>query len=438
VTPAPDSPDIGRRLDALPFTRLHGGAALVCILAMACSLSEISLSNALSAVYSIPPRRASSTELSMLLSAVYVGAIVGAPLFGWMADRLGRRNMLMFILAWIAGTSAAAAFTQSILQLTLCRGLAGMALGAIPPVVVSFLADLLPPGRRGAATLWCVALAALGPTGTLLFIHSTSGSLPLGMDGWRLVFLLLAGACVLTAAGAALLPESPRFLAARARLPEAAQALQRFLQSPALMQAGPARDPQAAVAPAPSTRRPGFIYLLFALSPWATVTVAILSGAILTQRGFALTDALLVVGLATLGPLLGNVLGSTLIDRIDRRHVLSLTCIGMIAAGAVFVTADAAAVVLLGAIVFGMASSIYVTTLTLYAAELFPTRNRGRHLASAWALNRVGAAIAPFVFVPLLRSQGAGPMFLLVVAILVASAATVYLSPRGLQRRGLA
>lgn len=434
------SADIGSEMDALPFTRLHGYAMLVCLLAMICALSEISLSSALSAIFSVPPAKASSTELSLLLSSVYLGAIIGAPLFGAMADRFGRRTLLIGSMAWMAATSAAAGYTHTILQLTLCRGLTGMALGALPPIVISLLADVLPPYWRGTATLWCVAVSAVGPTSTLLFLRAAATTHPMGMDAWRLCFLVLSLACCLVVVGAVLLPESPRFLAVRGRLAEAERALRPYKQSGALL---PVRQVQqntarAGVQPAGTFGQRGLIYVLFALSPWATVAVPLLAGAVLAQRGFALNDALLMVGLANMGQLLGNVLGSAVIDRVDRRHCLALCCVVMAAAGGIFVTSVGTLAVVLGAGVFWMAASIYVTTLTLYTAELFPTRTRSRHLARAWAVNRCGAAVAPFLLVPLLRNQGAEQMFAWIVVLLGLSIAALYRSPHGRQQLGLA
>lgn len=439
MTVAHPTSDIGPRLDRLPLTRLHVFTLGVCIFSMACALGEISLSGALSAIVSTGPNKASSGELSALLSSVYVGAIIGAPLFGFMADRKGRRMMLIVVLLWTALMSTAAGFTHDVRQLALCRGLAGLALGAMPPLVIALLADVLPPNRRGAATLWCVALATLGPTCTLLFLRGMTSSSMIGVEAWRLTFWGLAAACALTAAAATLLPESPRFLSARGQALLAGQALARYERSLPLrwFEEDPTSKSATPMAVATGHRNISLVFVLFALSPWATAAFAVLWGAVLTERGFALNDALLVVGLSTLGPLLGNIVGSTAVDRIDRRHGLAIASFVMLVMGAVFVTSEVGAWVLCAAAFYGMAASIYLSILNLYAAEFFPTEGRGRRLASAWALNRVGAAIAPLLLVPLLRSHGALQMFLVVGAVIVLSIVVTYLAPKGLQRQGL-
>ena len=432
--------DIGPRLDRLPLTRLHVFTVVICIFAMACALGEISLSGALSAIVSTGPNKASAGELSALLSSVYVGAIVGAPLFGYLADRQGRRTILIVVLLWTALMSTAAGFTHDVRQLAVCRGLAGLSLGALPPLVIALLADVLPPNRRGAVTLWCVALATLGPTCTLLFVRVMATASWPGVEGWRLTFWVLAAVCASTAAAATLLPESPRFLSVRGRTLQADQALERYEQSPPLGWMGEDKRAERPVPMAAATtrhRNASLVFVLFALSPWATAAFAVLWGAVLTERGFALNDALLVVGLSTFGPLFGNLLGSAGVDRIDRRHGLVACSVMMLVTGAVFVTSEVATWVLFAAAFYGVGASIYLSILNLYAAEFFPTEGRGRRLASAWALNRLGAAIAPLLLVPLLRNHGAAQMFSVVGGVILLSIVVTCLAPKGMQRHGL-
>ncbi|SHM30852.1 MFS transporter [Rhizobacter sp. OV335] len=432
-----DTPDIGSRLDRLPLTWLHGWLVLVCTLAMTVTISEMSLSGALSAIFSSGANKASSGELSALLSSVYVGAVMGAPLFGRLADRIGRRGVLIGVLLWIAATSLAAGFTHDILQLTVCRGLSGLALGVLPPLVVSLLADVLPPKQRGVMTFWCIGLSTVGPFCTLMFLRAMATSTWHGGESWRLTFGVLALLCVLTAGAAALLPESPRFLAVRGRIAAAVQALGRFERARVLPWQGTTRRAMAAVAGLQQERPKHLVYALFALSPWATSSFPILSGAILTQRGFALNDALMVVSLSMVGPMAGNFVSSMSLDRIDRRHGLAACSVVLALSGATFVSSDVSWQVLTAATVFGMATSIYLSTLNLYAAELFPTEGRSRRLASAWALNRIGAAVAPLLLVPLLHDQGAEAMFAVVACTIVAALGLTYLSPRGRQRQAV-
>jgi len=140
------------RLDGLPFTRLHAAIMLVCALGLVFDVAELGLSNALSAVFSAPPHQVSSSELSFLLASVFAGGAIGAPILGWLSDRHGRQKILSFTLAGLAAASLCAAASPNVTGLTVFRCLSGIALGAYPPLIVSYLSDVLPPARRGSTS----------------------------------------------------------------------------------------------------------------------------------------------------------------------------------------------------------------------------------------------------------------------------------------------
>ena len=75
------------RFDSLPLKALHVALACGCAVGLGIDLLEISVSNALSAVFSSPPYALSPDHLALLLASAYIGAIAGAPLAGWFADQ---------------------------------------------------------------------------------------------------------------------------------------------------------------------------------------------------------------------------------------------------------------------------------------------------------------------------------------------------------------
>ena len=64
------------RLDSLPLTRLHLVAAFACALGLGGDLMEMSLGNALSAVFSAAPYHMDARRLSWLIAAVFAGAVI--------------------------------------------------------------------------------------------------------------------------------------------------------------------------------------------------------------------------------------------------------------------------------------------------------------------------------------------------------------------------
>ena len=105
----PSDNRIGDRMDRQPVTRLHGLAMLICALGMMLDTLEMSFGGVLATVLSAPPAPVPAGELALLLAAVFLGAVIGAPVLGWWADRHGRRTALVSLLLWIAAASVGAA-----------------------------------------------------------------------------------------------------------------------------------------------------------------------------------------------------------------------------------------------------------------------------------------------------------------------------------------
>jgi putative MFS transporter len=433
----PDHDDLGARLDRLPVTALHLLAVGLCAIGFAFDTFELALGGILAAVFSAPPHPIPAVELSWLLASVYVGATIGAPLLGWLADRFGRRNVLAALLLWLCAASLAAAASPSSAMLTLCRGLGGIALGAYPPIVIAYLTDLVPPTRRGMLIFATVAFAALGPPAGIFLVRHLTPLQPMGLEAWRWGFIVGGAGTAVVGLLFRLLPESPRWLQARGRPVQAEAAYAAFAQSRTMIAAAPrgpapAADDAEAVHPLP--RQQAVIAAIFLLSPWATVAFPILSGAVMAQKGYRLSDTLLVLGLSWFGPLVGTLLASSSVDRLERRLALSLCAVAMAVAGTLFVAGDGAVGLAVASAAFTLFSALYVPTLTMYSAELFPTVARARSLAAAWAFNRVGAAIAPLLLLPLLHTSGAGAMFGVIALTLLASVLLLGVAPRGRQR----
>jgi len=434
------TPTIAQRLDRVAFTRLHALAVALCALGFGFDLLEMMLGSALAAVFSSPPHTAAPAQLSLLLSSVFIGAAVGAPLAGWLADRRGRRLTLTGLLLLLCVASFGAASSAAIGSVTAWRCLGGMALGGFPPLVITYLTDFLPASRRGPFTMVTIGAASLGPAAGIFLVRTLTPLQPLGLEAWRWGFIFGGAGAGLAGLLFMLLPESPRWLAARLRMVDADHACLRFERSPALLSTVPSlvsAPAQTAMAAAPRRAWPLAAALSF-LSPWSTVAFPLLSGAVLAQKGFKVTDTLLFVGLSTFGPFFGNLLVATVIDRVGRRAAMIACSLGMLAAGALFVASGSAPLLVASSFVFTLLVSMQLSFLNLYISELFPTATRGRAVAGAWAVNRVGAALGPLLLLPLLHGKGASTMFGVIATTLLAGVLLLLSAPAGAARRPVA
>ena len=162
-----------------------------------------------------------TTGIAGFVAAFFFGLFVGTALFGFVADRLGRRVIFMGSLAWYAAASLVMAFQQDAFSLNLWRFICGIGIGIELVTIDTYIAELAPPAWRGRAFAYAniiqfAAIPLVAFLGWLLVPRVI-----FGLDGWR--FVVMAGS-----AGALLvwfvrrrLPESPRWLAAHGRAAEA-------------------------------------------------------------------------------------------------------------------------------------------------------------------------------------------------------------------------
>jgi putative MFS transporter len=442
---------IAARLDALPVTPLHWAILIVCALGLLFDVVEAGLSNALSAVFSAAPYRVPPFDLSLLLASVFAGGAIGAPLLGWFADRYGRRLALGTALFVMAGTSLLAAASTDITWLTVCRALSGFVLGAYPPLMAAYLSDVLPPARRGRMIMIGAAIGFLGAPAVIFLMRWLTPLAPFGYEGWRWTLAIGAIGAALIALCFRLLPESPRWLAAAGRHADATAACLRFERAAGVDHAPP---PLAAHADAARTDvdtarfwssagrryrgRAGLMAALYLLSPWATIGFPLLSGAVLVEKGFRVADSLLYLGISMFGPATGALAASCGFDRVERRTALILSAGIMAASGLAFAATDLPLPLTLLGVAFNLVGAVYVASLSIYDAELFPTAMRASVSSTTWAVNRVASALLPLALLPLLRSAGALAMFSVITAALVLSIMLLAaLGPRGFARRAV-
>lgn len=437
---------VAQQLDDMPLKRLHLFILVVCAAGFSFDLAEIAFGGILSAIFSAPPNPIDQGLLAWLLAAVYIGAIGGAPIMGWLADRHGRQRVLFWSLAIIALTSIGAALSPNTETLILFRGLSGFALGAYPPLMIAFMTDIFPPARRGPLVLVAVAIGYLGPPGIIFFVRGVGPALPMGLEGWRWAFLIAGIGAAICAVLFRFVPESPRWLLSRGREADAGKALARFAASPTFGRPLPPKAEAAAVEPATGAmphslfvRRLVFLIVAYFLMPWATVGFSSLSGAVLVEKGINPQDSILYVGISTFGPLIGTIFGGFVVDRVERRTALIVIAIAMGALGIVFALVTDPISLMTTGLLFNLLVNLFTPVIVLYAAELFTTDRRAQGASWGWASNRFASALVPLALLPLLHSQGPLAMFIVIAGTLAAFVVVVAIfGPRGEAGRAVA
>src|ERR1700712_3109589 len=146
--------------------------------------------------------------LAPVLSGALFGLAAGALFAGPLADRFGRKRVLVTSVAIFGLASLACAFAHSLTQLTITRFITGIGLGAAMPNAVTLMSEYCPAKRRATLTN---AMFCGFPLGAALGGFLAAWMIP----SWGFRSVLLAGGIaplLLTALLVLLLPESVRHM----------------------------------------------------------------------------------------------------------------------------------------------------------------------------------------------------------------------------------
>ncbi|MBO9708080.1 MAG: MFS transporter [Caulobacter sp.] len=441
ATPTPDEVSaFAARYDALPLSWAHVGVLVLAATALSFDLWEIALNSVLSTFLSSNARINHSLALPMVVTSVFFGGMVGSPVLGWVADRWGRRRTMMASLVWMGVCTALAPVREDLSWLIAFRMLSGLALGAFPPILMAYLAEIVPPDRRAGLLVGSTSLASLGAPAALFMTRWMDSLQPLGIEGWRWGFMLGGGGAIVLGLFFLLLPETPRWLFARGERAKAEALFARFEASPPVPLVGRRsliRSEQAA-GRKPTAVATAVLMGIWALSPWVNGSFPIMSAAILVQKGFGVEKTLLYVGLLSVGPMLGGFITAPVLDLGARRRVLAALSVLIGVAGILFVAATGPRLLLCAGVLFNVLGTVLVPVLFTYTGELYPTDQRARMAAFGWAANRLGSCLAPFVLLPILHAKGPTAVTGVMVVAIASTILLLNCAPPGRERRSVA
>lgn len=358
----------------------------------------------------------------------FLGMFVGATLFGRLADRIGRRNVLIVTVACDAVFGIASVFAPSFAWLLGLRFLTGMAVGGTLPVDYAMMAEFLPPRNRGRWLVWLEGFWALG---TLVVALTAWAAATYALAApWKLIYLVAALPACLGIFLRLWVPESPMYLLRRGREPEARAILNRIRTAngaPALAPKARLVLPPAAPAPQGGIFAAGLARTTLAvLAVWFLVSLSYygvfvwLPGKLATE-GFGFVRGYGFLVILALAQLPGYALAAWGVETWGRQRTLRVFLVLSALGCLLFVTASTGAVVA-GALML-MSFALLGTWGALYALtpEVYPTTLRATGMGTAGALARLGGLAAPSLMAAL-ATRDFNAMIGLFAALLVLAA----------------
>jgi AAHS family 4-hydroxybenzoate transporter-like MFS transporter len=372
-------------------------------------------------------------QLGILFAATLLGSVLGSSLFGVLADRYGRRRLVIGLTAWFGIFSGACAFAANFEQMLIYRLLGGIGMGGVIPNMLALAAEYAPASRRTTITTYVMwgfpAGAVLGGI--------ASGPL-VALYGWPSVFLAGGVAPLLLAAVMLVyLPESLRFLALDASRRDAIVRLLSRIDRDAAPSArvGPEEE-QVERGSIPALFKGGLaptsalMSTMFFLSLFLTYLVLNWVPSILAASGIPLSQAILGAAAVNLGGIIGSYAISRLADARPKPAMVLGT--GYFCAAAVIALtglwAGGGAIALILALLFACGLCLIGSQLSAvaYLAGLYPVALRGTGIGFVNAVGRIGSLVGPLAGGALIGA-GYGPREIFFMAAIPAILAGVAL-----------
>ena len=373
----------------------------------------------------------------IVVSGVLLGATIGAIIGGRMADRFGRRRVLLVTAAIFGVGALASAVAPSPIILIISRVVLGVAIGLSSTTVPVYLSEVSPPQARG----WIVSLFQLAVTAGIVSAYIVDYAFA-SVGGWRWMLGLAVAPALVFGTGMFFLPETPRWLIRGGRHEIARRVLVRIREGADVdleiteIQTSLAQQEQSgtwADLLHRHVRPPLIVGLGLAVFQQITGinTVIYYPPKILQSAGFASASGAILatagVGVVNFGM---TIVAMLLVDRAGRRPLLLVGIAGMIVTLAMLALSFGIsnqsnnlawiAVICLMGYVASFAISLG-PIFWLLIAEIYPLRIRGLAEGTAATFNWGSNLIVSLTFLTLLERLGASSTFLLYALASVAS-----------------
>ncbi len=384
-------------------------------------------------------------QVGLIGSSALAGMGVGSWVWGWIADRWGRRavfasTVLMFSLfTGVAGLSASIGFLIG------ARFLTGLGLGGMVPIDGALVAEFAPArirGRVSAVLPLCWPIGIFAAAGISLAVVPTIG--------WRWLFVIGVIPALLAFVIRRKVPESPRWLAAHGRSEAARESLRYVGIDDALLEQARLEiesRPPAPVLPqgrlrdlfTPAyARRLTHTCLMWFCSNFAASAFSVwLPTIYATFYHIQLTRTLVYTFIVAGTSVVGRVVAFSLIDALGRKPLIIIGFGTAGVAALTFTQATTETSLLLVAVVYAFFADIGSLAMTVYTPEVFPLRHRGVGTAFAMGWGRFGGMISPFVAGLLLTAENITLVWCLMSAFQLFSASITLLLAQETSGRNL-
>lgn len=392
-----------------------------------------------------------SNYLGLPLLLNLFGYVIGALILSPLADRFGRRDMLLATLIITGLGSFYNAFVGDYTNFVIARTITGIGIGADLALVATYISEVAPGNGRAKYTSLIFIMSSLGSflgiwLGLLLTTPATP--FPLGLPfavagpgfetGWRWMY---GTGALLALVGILLrfrLPESPRWLISHGRIDEAEQIVSEMEQR--ALRRLPSLPPVDAELPVitgeknatyqeilgnPVYRQRTIVLLLMWFIAFITVySIAVGLTTVLATLGYPPPEAGLISAVGTFGFIAVALFAYAFGETLERKYWLPISAVLTLLGGLIIGLSGAGnfGLTAFGSIILFIGFNLFVPMCWAWSAENYPTRARATGFALVDGVGHIGGGVGIILIAPLIPTLGPVVTFLVLGGFLVIAA----------------
>ncbi|ENW96386.1 MAG: MFS transporter [Acinetobacter sp.] len=342
-----------------------------------------------------------SVQAGMLASTALCGMMFGAMLFGALADKIGRKNVILICVTLFSGFTFLGAFASNPFEFGILRFLAGLGIGGVMPNLVALTSEYAP--KRIRSTLVGTMFSGYAIGGIL---SALIGSYLVESQGWQIMFLIAGIPLLLLPVMWKFLPESLTFLVKTGKTEQAQNIIQKISPEQAItrntkLMLNEENIPTGSSVKGLFQQGRAFNTLMFwvlffmcllmvyALSSWLPK--------LMLAAGYSLGKSILFLLALNVGAMIGSIGGGILSDKFHLKPViLSMLMAGV--AALIGLGFNSPAYVLYGLVTVAGAATIGTSILLYsYVAQYYPLSVRSTGIGCASGVGRIGAIVGPIL-----------------------------------------
>ncbi len=363
---------------------------------------------------------------ALFVAATFTGLFIGTFVFGFVADRFGRRAIFTVSLLFYCAATLVMAFQTTGLAVCLWRLVAGIGIGVELVTIDTYIAELVPKSVRGRAFAYNQIIQFAVVPIVALLAYMLVPQQPFGIDGWRWVVAIGSLGALFVWFLRLGVPESPRWLIQHGRLVEAEAVTARLEQDvQADLGARPLPPPLphaldrienagsfAEIWQPPYRSRTVMLMVFqffqtfgfYGFSAWVPTLIA-------QQLGINLSGSLLYSFVIAIAAPFGPLLAFFFADRFERKWQLVGAAIGVGVFGMLFSFQTTIPMLVVFGVLITLSNNIMSNTFHGYQTELFPTRIRARAVGFTYSFSRISTIFASFIIGFFLNTAGTKGVF---------------------------